>query len=431
MKTILLLLVAFACSALAQPSSQRIVYVTTAPSGACSPNGQAFRYVISGGDVGKLYACDTTWTLLATAAGGGGAPGGSTTQIQYNNAGAFGGASGSVWTEATRTLDLNDANGNNLFKFVANPAGESGGCASVLYINCDAAAPAIIGTSPGTVGGGIEFDAPGGGSTSIATTGTGGAGGPVIFLAGPGGIATAAATAATGGNGGLARLESGPGGGAGVANSTNTGGDGGGSYLETTGGGAASGTGTAVNTGGAGGSVFLAAAGGGSASAGASNTGGNAGHVYALLNIGGTGSTANGAPGEFKVNAATGDVPTTDVFTVSRVGLAKSTLYGTMTNCADSAGAAACGAAPAGSFVIDAGSTATVVSTTAVTANSQIFLQEDSSLNTRLSVTCNTQSSLTLGALRVTARTAGTSFTATLEVGPTTNPMCVNYWIVN
>lgn len=109
----------------------------------------------------------------------------------------------------------------------------------------------------------------------------------------------------------------------------------------------------------------------------------------------------------------------------------KAPSYQSTTNCADSAGAAACGAAPAGAFVIDATTTSTVVSTTAVTATSRIFLQEDSSLGTELGVTCNTQSSLTLGALRVTARTAATSFTATIEAGPTTNPMCVSYWIVN
>lgn len=109
----------------------------------------------------------------------------------------------------------------------------------------------------------------------------------------------------------------------------------------------------------------------------------------------------------------------------------KAPRYATTTNCADSAGAAACGSAAAGAFVIDATTTSTVVSTTAVTANSRIFLQEDSSLSTELGVTCNTQSSLVLGALRVTARTAATSFTATLEAGPTTNPMCVSYWIVN
>lgn len=105
--------------------------------------------------------------------------------------------------------------------------------------------------------------------------------------------------------------------------------------------------------------------------------------------------------------------------------------YATATNCSDSAGAAACGSAAAGSFVVDASTTSTVVSTTAVTANSQIMVQTDSSLGTRLSVTCNTQSSLTLGSPRITARTAGTSFTVTIEAGPTTNPLCLSYHIIN
>lgn len=100
-------------------------------------------------------------------------------------------------------------------------------------------------------------------------------------------------------------------------------------------------------------------------------------------------------------------------------------------NCVDSAGAAACSTSPTGAFVIDAASTSTVVSTTAVTATSRIFVQEDSSLATELGVTCNTQSTLTLGALRVTARTANTSFTVTSEAAPSTNPMCVSYWIIN
>ncbi len=101
---------------------------------------------------------------------------------------------------------------------------------------------------------------------------------------------------------------------------------------------------------------------------------------------------------------------------------------GTATNCADSAGAAACGSAAAGAFVIDAAATATVVSTTAVTANSQIFIFEDSSLNTRLGITCNTGISRIY---MVTARTAAASFTVTASVAPVTNPACLNYFIVN
>jgi hypothetical protein len=68
------------------------------------------------------------------------------------------------------------------------------------------------------------------------------------------------------------------------------------------------------------------------------------------------------------------------------------------------------------------------VSTTAVTANSQIFVQEDSSLGTKLSVTCNTTTGRDY---TVSARTAGTSFTITASAAPVTNPACLSYFIVN
>jgi hypothetical protein len=99
----------------------------------------------------------------------------------------------------------------------------------------------------------------------------------------------------------------------------------------------------------------------------------------------------------------------------------------TTTNCADSAGAAACGSAAAGAFVVDAAASTVVVSTTAVTANSEIFVQYDSSLGTRLGITCNT----TVALPAVTARTAGASFTVTVPVGPITNPACYTYHVVN
>lgn len=418
--------------------ANRVVRGTGTPSSTlCTTSadvGKVYIRTDAGAVQSSFYSCDNTGVgTFAWELGGGGSsavPGGSDNQIQYNNAGAFGGMAGSAWTNSTRLLKLLDANGNNIFNFIADPAGDPS-CGGILYINCDAATPPSVSGATGTPGGLIELDAVQGGNTSIATTGTGGSGGGVFISGANGGVALSAATASTGGAGGLVSSVSGNGAGASTANSANTGGNGGDAELKSGQGGAAGGSGTAVNIGGNGGNILIVAQVGAAAASGAMNTGGNAGHIYALLNTGGTGSTANGVPGEFKVNAANGDSIGTDVFTVSRAGLAKSTLYGTMTNCADSAGAAACGAAPAGSFVIDAGSTATIVSTTAVTANSQIFLQEDSSLSTRLSVTCNTQSSLTLGALRVTARTAATSFTATLEVAPTTNPMCVNYYIIN
>lgn len=108
-------------------------------------------------------------------------------------------------------------------------------------------------------------------------------------------------------------------------------------------------------------------------------------------------------------------------------GLVTSRRFQTTTNCADSAGAAACGAASAGAFVVDAGGTSTVVSTTAITANSQVFVFFDSGLGTRLGVTCNTTVPALYG---VSARTAGTSFTLT-ATAPVTNPACFNYFITN
>lgn len=113
--------------------------------------------------------------------------------------------------------------------------------------------------------------------------------------------------------------------------------------------------------------------------------------------------------------------------TANSAGTVKAANYTTDTNCIDSAGAAACGSASAGSVVIDAGSTSVVVSTTAVTANSQIFVQYDSSLGARLSVTCNTTPALPA----VTARTAATSFTITVPAGPITDPACYSYRILN
>lgn len=103
--------------------------------------------------------------------------------------------------------------------------------------------------------------------------------------------------------------------------------------------------------------------------------------------------------------------------------------YLTTTNC--SSGAGTCVAAPAGSVTVAAAATTVTVATTVVTANSQIILTRDNSLGTKLSVTCNTQSSLVLGDAYVSARTAGTSFVITLDVAPTTNPLCLSYLIVN
>ena len=105
-----------------------------------------------------------------------------------------------------------------------------------------------------------------------------------------------------------------------------------------------------------------------------------------------------------------------------------SALYGSATNCSSSAAPAVCAAAAAGSVVIAAAGTTVTVNTTAVTANSQILITEDSSLGTKLGVTCNTVIGRNAS---VTARTAATSFVISVDVAPVTNPMCLSYWIIN
>lgn len=104
-------------------------------------------------------------------------------------------------------------------------------------------------------------------------------------------------------------------------------------------------------------------------------------------------------------------------------------VYKTRTNCSSAASPAVCGAAAAGSFVIAAAGTSVVVNTTAVTANSQIFVQEDETLGTKLSVTCNT--GILANPPAISARTAGTSFTVSITAGLAVNPVCFSYHIIN
>lgn len=120
----------------------------------------------------------------------------------------------------------------------------------------------------------------------------------------------------------------------------------------------------------------------------------------------------------------------TTVSTMTAGGLLTSTLYATTTNCASSASPAVCGSAASGAFTIAAATTSIVVNTTAVTANSEIEIQPDSSLGTRLSVTCNTSLATLIGPV-VTARTPGTSFTVTITGTLITNPACYTYSVIN
>ncbi len=90
-----------------------------------------------------------------------------------------------------------------------------------------------------------------------------------------------------------------------------------------------------------------------------------------------------------------------------------------------------CGTQAAGTFscATNASAATCTVNTTAVTANSDIFVQEVSDANSRLSITCNTAPTV-VPAILLASKIAATSFTINM---PTiaANPACFNYWIVN
>jgi len=111
--------------------------------------------------------------------------------------------------------------------------------------------------------------------------------------------------------------------------------------------------------------------------------------------------------------------------------------YQSTTNCAaagtgESPSLVACGSAPAGAFscATTASSGTCVVRTTAVTANSEIFITPTAAEGSRLSVTCNTTADTGLTAPRLAAKNAGTSFTVNLG-SFSSNPECFDYFIVN
>jgi hypothetical protein len=117
-------------------------------------------------------------------------------------------------------------------------------------------------------------------------------------------------------------------------------------------------------------------------------------------------------------------------------GAVNGTKFLSNTNCLDNAGAAACSAASAGHFVLDAASSTVTVSTTAVTASSEVRVFEEPWSGTlHGSITCNSDH---LVLPFVTTVTAATSFVVTSYaiatgsvLAPATNPLCLGYVIEN
>jgi|GEM_PF-4105707 len=100
-------------------------------------------------------------------------------------------------------------------------------------------------------------------------------------------------------------------------------------------------------------------------------------------------------------------------------------------NCGSSSSPASCSGAASGSVALATGGTTLVVDTTAVTAVSQIQVQFDETLGTRLGVTCNNSAASEAASYSVSTRAPGTSFTIKTSSAPITNPVCLSYSILN
>lgn len=96
----------FSSALLAQISPPTtLVFRTSDPAGACSPASTPLRYITTNG---KLWSCQgSVWTQMV-AGGGGGTPGGSDTQVQFNDAAAFGGNAGLTFNKTTKSLTVNN-----------------------------------------------------------------------------------------------------------------------------------------------------------------------------------------------------------------------------------------------------------------------------------------------------------------------------------
>jgi hypothetical protein len=101
---------------------------------------------------------------------------------------------------------------------------------------------------------------------------------------------------------------------------------------------------------------------------------------------------------------------------------------GTLSNCNSLTSPAHCGSAPAGSFVLEVGSTTAIVNTKAVTANSQILVIEDSSLGAKLHVSCDKTVGRTY---MISDRSPGNSFTVSSSLAPTSHPACLSFQLLN
>ena len=283
-------------------------------------------------------------TFTQLAGGASTMPGGVTGQLQFNNAGVFGGTAagayaltGNLFTfsaqvasdtpvvikaAASQTGNLQtwqDNLGNVLACVAANGNIGIGVSAPTAGLSLVTPKPATVTTTPGTAGQFI-FDTfvsatsgTGGDTTfggSPPGSAVGGVGANAYLFSGKGGQALSAAVASTGGGGGTARVQSGGGGDALVAGTgNNTGGNAGALWLFGGTGGNATAATTGTNTSGNGGAVTIQAGPGGASSNGnTGNVAGSGGTITFQSGAGGSGTTSGGGGGAIAFNGGAGAV---------------------------------------------------------------------------------------------------------------------------
>ena len=93
---------------------------------------------ILGGENGYFLQTDgtgnLTWTVGSNGGGGNGTPGGANTQVQYNNAGSFGGDAGFTYNENTNTLSIGNVNSN----FFGNLTGIASNATAAVTVTANA-----------------------------------------------------------------------------------------------------------------------------------------------------------------------------------------------------------------------------------------------------------------------------------------------------
>lgn len=144
-----------------------------------------------------------------------------------------------------------------------------------------------------------------------------------------------------------------------------------------------------------------------------------------------TNSVANAVQNGFNLNTGTGVTVTNT--SSANVQVNVSNPPATLSNCASAASPAVCGSAASGVVTMPIGATLVTVNTSAVTANSRIFLTYDHSTlsNTQLGVTCSTATATENAMYVLHDKSAGNSFTIHTNTAPSGNPGCIQYSIVN